>query len=160
MVFGSPKNRQRGEMSYAEAFDIAKEFFGEIAKVAHENGVVFCIEPNAPQYACDFVTTAREGADLVRAVNHPGLGLHLDTACMTLAGDDIAISIRENADILSHFHVSSPMLGLVESGSLVGHSSAALGRLVISAMISLYQLKCDRVIEERIRSESKPLCYL
>lgn len=125
MVFGSPKNRQRGEMSYAEAFDIAKEFFGEIAKVAHENGVVFCIEPNAPQYACDFVTTAREGADLVRAVNHPGLGLHLDTACMTLAGDDIAISIRENADILSHFHVSSPMLGLVESGSLVGHSSAA-----------------------------------
>lgn len=124
MVFGSPKNRQRGDMSYDEAFTIAKEFFTEIAKVAEQNDVVFCIEPNAPQYNCDFVTTADEGAKLVRAVNHPGFGLHLDTACMALAGDDIARSIRDHADILQHFHISSPMLEQVEARSDIDHEGA------------------------------------
>src|ERR1700755_1117249 len=30
MVFGSPKNRQRGEMAAEEAWGIAKEFFGDL----------------------------------------------------------------------------------------------------------------------------------
>ncbi len=126
MVFGSPKNRQRGDMPYDEAFAIAKEFFMEIAKTASENNVVFCIEPNAPQYNCDFVTTAKEGAELVRAVNHPGFGLHLDTACMALAGDDIPYSIRAYHDLIQHFHISSPMLEQVEPRNDVDHEAAAL----------------------------------
>lgn len=125
MVFGSPKNRQRGEMSYEEAFAIAKDFFTKIAKTAEENGVVFCLEPNAPQYNCDFVTNVKEGAALVQAVAHPGFRLHLDTACMALAADDLSVSIRENADILQHFHISSPMLEQVEPRDDVNHEAAA-----------------------------------
>lgn len=121
MVFGSPKNRQRGDMSYDNAFSIAKNFFYEIAKTAEENGVIFCIEPNAPQYNCDFITNANEGAELVRAVNHPGFGLHLDTACMALAGDDIESSIRTHGDLIKHFHISSPMLDQVEEREDVDH---------------------------------------
>lgn len=115
MVFGSPKNRQRGDMSHEDAFAIASDFFTEIAKTAEENDVVFCLEPNARQYNCDFITNAQEGAELVRAVGRSGFGLHLDAACMALAGDDIAASIRQNIDILEHFHVSAPMLDRVHS---------------------------------------------
>lgn len=125
MVFGSPKNRQRGDMSYDQAFIIATDFFKEIAQTAEENGVIFCVEPNAPQYNCDFVTTAKEGAELVKAVNHPGFGLHLDTACMALAGDDLAESIAGNARLLQHFHISSPMLEQVEDRDDVKHADAA-----------------------------------
>lgn len=125
MVFGSPKNRQRGDMSFEDAFAIAKDFFAEIAVTAAENNVVFCIEPNAPQYNCDFVTNAKEGAELVRAVNHPGFGLHLDAACMALAGDNLGLSIRESKDILEHFHISSPMLEQVEERNDVNHVAAA-----------------------------------
>jgi D-psicose/D-tagatose/L-ribulose 3-epimerase len=125
MVFGSPKNRQRGNLGYDEAFSIAVDFFGRLAKVAEANGVVFCVEPNAPQYNCDFVTNAREGADLVNAVNHPGFGLHLDTACMALAGDDLGESVREFSDVLKHFHVSSPMLEQVEDRQDVAHKDAS-----------------------------------
>lgn len=125
MVFGSPKNRQRGDMSYEQAFVIATDFFTEIGKTAAENGVVFCLEPNAPQYNCDFVTNAREGAELVKAVNHPGFGLHLDTACMALAGDDLAQSIHNYSDLLEHFHISSPMLEVVERRDDVAHVEAA-----------------------------------
>jgi sugar phosphate isomerase/epimerase len=142
MVFGSPKNRQRGDMSYEDAFDIAKGFFTEIAKTASENNVVFCIEPNAPQYNCDFVTTAKEGAELVRAVNHPGFGLHLDTACMALAGDDIVQSIHNYKDILQHFHVSSPMLDQVEQRNDVDHGGAAK---------ALSEVEYDKVISIEMR---------
>jgi D-psicose/D-tagatose/L-ribulose 3-epimerase len=125
LVFGSPKNRQRGDMSVEQANAIATDFFGELGRVAATYSTVLCLEPNAPQYNCDFVTNAAEGIDLVRAVNNPGFGLHLDTACMALAGDDLGNSIRKGRDILEHFHVSSPMLGQVEARDDVNHVSAA-----------------------------------
>lgn len=125
LVFGSPKNRQRGDMSIEQANEIATDFFSELGRVATDHSTVLCLEPNAPQYNCDFVTNASEGIDLVRAVNNPGFGLHLDTACMALAGDDLGDSIRKGKDVLEHFHVSSPMLGQVEARDDVDHVSAA-----------------------------------
>lgn len=125
LVFGSPKNRQRGEMDMARANDIARKFFDELGGIAEKHGVVLCLEPNAPQYNCDFATNAADGAGLVKSVNNPGFGLHLDTACMALAGDDIESSIRDNRDILEHFHVSSPMLEQVEQRDDVDHAAAA-----------------------------------
>ena len=90
LVFGSPGNRQRGSLPPDEARAIAVEFFRELGDNAQEHGVTFCIEPNPVEYGCDFVTTVREGIDLVDAVGRPGFGLHLDTAGMTLAGDTAA----------------------------------------------------------------------
>lgn len=125
LVFGSPKNRQRGEVPIEQANQIAGVFFDELGDVALKNNVILCLEPNAEQYGCDFITNAAEGDDLVRHVDNPGFGLHLDTACMALAGDDIGTSIRESKDILEHFHISSPMLGQVEARDDVDHASAA-----------------------------------
>jgi D-psicose/D-tagatose/L-ribulose 3-epimerase len=125
LVFGSPKNRQRGEMSIEYANDTAAKFFGELGDVASKNGVVLCLEPNAPQYNCDFITNATEGRTLVERVNNPGFGLHLDTACMALAGDDLGGSIRKSKNILEHFHISSPMLEQVEDREDVDHIAAA-----------------------------------
>lgn len=125
LVFGSPKNRQRGDMPLEEANKIATDFFSELADVAESHGVVLCLEPNAPQYNCDFITTATEGLELVKAVNKPGFGLHLDTACMSLAGDDLAQSISSSADVLKHYHVSAPMLGTVEPDGDIPHEVAA-----------------------------------
>lgn len=144
MVFGSPKNRQRGEMSYDQAFALAIPFFKELAEVAYANKVVFCIEPNAPLYGCDFVTTASEGADLVRAVDHPGFGLHLDTACMMLAGDDPYESIHDSAEYLRHFHVSAPMLGQVDASEEMATAHA-------SAATALREIAYDQVISIEMR---------
>jgi D-psicose/D-tagatose/L-ribulose 3-epimerase len=125
LVFGSPKNRQRGNMDMREADNIAKEFFSYLGKVANDQDTILCIEPNAPQYNCDYITTASDGARLVRSIESKGVGLHLDTACMTLAGDDIGKVIRDNADILKHFHVSAPMLDRVYERDDVNYTAAA-----------------------------------
>jgi sugar phosphate isomerase/epimerase len=114
LVFGSPKNRLRGELSPERAMDAAATFFAEAGRRAAAAGVVLCIEPNAPQYGCDFVTTAAEGQALVDRVNSPGFALHLDTGCMTMAGDP-----AENASKYPprHFHISAPNLGPVVEGA-------------------------------------------
>lgn len=125
MVFGSPKNRQIGSMDANEANAIAKEFFTEIGDNASRCGVKLCIEPNPEAYACDFVTNAKSGIEIVKDVANDGFGLHLDIAGMTLAGDDIEASIREAAPYLEHFHISSPMLEPVEDRDDVKHAVAA-----------------------------------
>lgn len=125
LVFGSPKNRQRGGVDVETADAVARDVFGRLGGVALRHNTILCIEPNAPQYNCDYITTAEDGAELVRTVDTRGVGLHLDTACMALAGDDISASIRANADILEHFHISAPMLDQVIPREDVDYASAA-----------------------------------
>ena len=48
-------------MSTEEADDVANRFFSELGDVAKQYNTMLCIEPNAPQYNCDYITTADEG---------------------------------------------------------------------------------------------------
>lgn len=124
LVFGAPKNRQKGDMDSDKAFGIAAEFFSGAGDVCAGYGVTLCIEPNPAMYACDFVNTADEGAKLVRTVASKGFGLHLDAACMYLSGDDPLSAIGDNIDILKHFHISE--VGLKDfSAQEVDHHKVA-----------------------------------
>lgn len=124
LVFGSPKNRRRGMLPIADATSIAVEFFGQLADIAAREGAIVALEANPPEYGADFVTSAPEALELVRAVNHPGLRLHLDAACMTLAGDDATIIAAGRAE-LCHYHASEPMLAPLGAGSSVPHAALA-----------------------------------
>jgi sugar phosphate isomerase/epimerase len=110
LVFGSPKNRQRGALTVAQAVAQAVVFFREAGQICAEFGVQLGIEPNPAMYDCDFLTHWYEAAELVRTVAHPAVRLHLDTACIHLAGDDPVEAIAEGADITCHFHISEPQL--------------------------------------------------
>ena len=118
LVFGSPKNRLKGKLSKEEADQIAIQFFREIANMASENQVQFCIEPNPSYYACDYINTSSEGIDLVKKVGHKGFGLHLDTAGMTLAGENVYETICAAAGNFSHFHISEKDLAPIGSGEV------------------------------------------
>jgi len=125
MVFGSPKNRQIGDLSKDTADRLAIEFFNSIGDEAKHADLYFCIEPNAPQYGCDYIINTAEGFELVTKINNPAVGLHLDTGCMSLAGDNFNDSILKSRSILKHFHISSPMLDQVEQRPDVDHEEAA-----------------------------------
>lgn len=124
LVFGSPRNRRRGSLPATDAFAIATGFFGQLADAATREGAIVALEANPPKYGADFVTRAPEALELVRAVNHPGLRLHLDAACMTLAGDDPAL-IADGLAELCHFHASEPMLAPLGPASKVPHAALA-----------------------------------
>jgi len=83
------------------------------------------MEANPPEYGADFVTTAAEAVELVRAVNHPDFRLHLDTGCMTLAHDPIAEMFDAAFPLLRHFHVSEPNLDPPGTSGKVDHPAFA-----------------------------------
>jgi sugar phosphate isomerase/epimerase len=116
LVFGSPKNRLIGKQNRAAAWPVAVEVFTRLGEAAAAEGTCVVMEANPPEYGADFVTKAADAIELVRAVNQPGFQLHLDTACMTLAGDPPAETIAAGFDLLRHFHVSEPQLGVVGTG--------------------------------------------
>jgi sugar phosphate isomerase/epimerase len=110
LVFGSPANRRRGALEPARALEIAERFFRAAGEAALEHGTCLCLEPNPPQYGCDFATDAASALELVRRVDHPGFGLHLDAAALTLAGDAPGPAVAACASALRHFHASEAQL--------------------------------------------------
>lgn len=154
LIFGSPTNRQRGQLAYAKALDMAVDFFAKIGQYARDHGVIFCIEPNAAEYGCDFVTTTQEGIELVQAVNNPGFGLHLDSAVMHISGEIPEESLARAVPCLRSFHASEPNLAPVGSGGVVNHQSFAQALVKIGyqgvvciEMREVEQESLERVVE-------------
>jgi sugar phosphate isomerase/epimerase len=126
LVFGSPRNRQRAPRTTEEVYPEAVTFFRTLGEVAVEYGTTLCLEPNPKAYGCDFVTNVTQGLALVRAVDHPGFQLHLDTGALCLSGDVPGESFRAALPWWRHFHVSEPFLAPVGTGPC-DHQAIAAG---------------------------------
>ncbi|CAH1193315.1 hypothetical protein PAECIP111893_00432 [Paenibacillus plantiphilus] len=124
LVFGSPKNRLIENCDRDAAYEEAVSFFRDIGQTAVDNGVIFCIEPNPKEYGCDFITTSLEGLQLVKNVDHPGFGLHLDTGTMLINGEQPDEILPECLPHATHFHISDPNL-LIPGTCKSGHSAIA-----------------------------------
>jgi D-psicose/D-tagatose/L-ribulose 3-epimerase len=127
LVFGSPKNRQRGGMPIPEAEEIAAKFFAAAGAAAEAEGVTLCIEPNAEEYGCDFLVTTQEAVEFLERVPSKGIGLHLDAAMLKLNGEEPAGALRMAAPRLKYFHVSEPSLAVIGTA---GVDHASTGRAV------------------------------
>ncbi len=85
-VFGAPRNRRRGALDEQDAFDLGVERFGRLAEAIAPYGFVLGLEPAPAEYEGDYLQTTTACAQMVRAVSHPSLQLHIDTGCLELAG--------------------------------------------------------------------------
>lgn len=118
-VFGSPKNRVRGDLPLNAAKEIAAAFFSELAEAAHRQGVVVCLEANVPAYRCDFIQTTEDALEMVKLVNRPGFKLQLDIGTMIANSENFEETIDKVFDFIGHLHISEPGLapiGTVERG--------------------------------------------
>jgi sugar phosphate isomerase/epimerase len=81
LVFGSPRNRLRGEMSVEHAGELARERLYLLGDVVMDAGAVLAIEPVPAAYGGDFLGSWREVLHIVQDVNHPGVRVQtrLDT---------------------------------------------------------------------------------
>ncbi len=106
LVFGSPKNRLRGDIGPDQADEAAAPFFQQLGRRAHDLGVVFGIEANPPGYGCDWLTTLDQAAAFVDRVASPGIALHGDAGGMIMSGQ----APPTNHRALAHHHASEPNL--------------------------------------------------
>lgn len=124
LVFGSPRNRDRGERSFPQALAEATAFFRPLAERARTLGCVIGLEPNPPIYGCNFVTNTEEAIELIRAIDHPGFRLHLDVGILHLNGENPGHAVKQARPYLAHVHISEPELASVPAGK-VDHRAAA-----------------------------------
>jgi len=142
LVFGSPKNRQVGNLPRAQAEEIACEFFHALGEVAVEHGTALCVEPNPTVYACDFITTAREGLELVRKVGSKGFCLHVDAGGITLSQEPVDDALKESMRMARHFHASEAQLAPLGSGTVAHERFAS----------ALRETRYDRWVSVEMRS--------
>jgi sugar phosphate isomerase/epimerase len=111
MVVGSPKQRNLlPGITKERALGYAKEVFEHALPEAERCGVTLAIEPLTPRET-DFINTAADGVELIRAIRHPNFRLHLDVKAMSGSeSQPIPDVIRANAKDLVHFHVNDPNL--------------------------------------------------
>jgi D-psicose/D-tagatose/L-ribulose 3-epimerase len=109
-VFGAPRNRARGALPAEEAAGLALERLRQLGDIVQSDGMALGMEPVPAHYNGDFMMRAGELTELVRAVGHPSIRLHLDSGCVLLGGDSIAEAIAEGAAELVHIHMAEPDL--------------------------------------------------
>src|SRR3989338_2099102 len=68
VIFGSPKNKCRGEMAYESALDLAVDFFGRLSRVSEEKGITFCLEPTPETFGADFIRNTKEAMEVIQAI--------------------------------------------------------------------------------------------
>ena len=140
-VFGSPKNRTRGEMPIADANAIADPFFVALGQHAQQHGATICVEANPPAYGCDFVTTTADAVELCRRVSNPAVRVNVDLGGITMGGEDPSRAIHEAAGFIGHFHASEP--NLQPLGTQSDHAAAAR---------ALTDIKYDKCISIEMRA--------
>lgn len=107
-VFGSPRNRVRDGLPDAEADARAAEFFAGLVPVLAAEGVVLTLEPNAPAYGADFMTTYEDAARVADLVDSPWVAPQIDTGCLRMVGVDAARAVGRR--VPAHVHASAPDL--------------------------------------------------
>lgn len=112
LVFGSPGLRKNDTFPLVTRNEMAADLFRDVAATAADYNTRLTIEPLSG-YGNKFVTTTQEGIDLVKLINHPGFGLHLDSAAMAGADEDSTIVIPEAFMQMSvvSYDISAPELG-------------------------------------------------
>jgi D-psicose/D-tagatose/L-ribulose 3-epimerase len=79
--------------------------------------VLFGIEP-LNRFETDILNTTRQGIALAKLVNHPSVGLVLDTFHMNMEDDDIPGAIREAGQHMIHFQANENHRGFLGTGHI------------------------------------------
>lgn len=108
MVLGSPQQRNLGEdQSMDAAMENAAEVLRSVVPILEECDIQIAVEPLGTEEG-NFLNTAAEARELIQRVASPQVQLHLDVKAMSCEAKPITEIIRNNSDLMIHFHANDP----------------------------------------------------
>lgn len=115
LVFGSPRNRNIGDLPPEKAQAIGVDFFRKVGKQAEEHNLFFCIEPLG-RTETDFINTVAQAERLIEDAGRPkGLGLHIDIKGLIDENEVSSPYLTQSFARAKHVHLNDP--GLMPPGS-------------------------------------------
>lgn len=110
MVLGSPLQRNfPASMGHAKAMANAVSVLSKVVPTLESHDVRIAIEPLGPQEG-NFMNHAKQGREMIDMIGSEAVQLHLDVKAMSSEGESIEGIIRDNSDLLIHFHANDPNL--------------------------------------------------
>lgn len=113
LVFGSPKNRDRLDLSDEVVDNISNVFFNELGDIASKHGVIICLEPTPSHYGANFMTTTLDTFNIVRLINHTAIKMQLDIGAIITNKESIDSILNYALSNIGHIHISEPNLGVI-----------------------------------------------
>jgi sugar phosphate isomerase/epimerase len=108
MVLGSPAQRNfPASMTHDQAMANAADVLRKVVPELESARVRLAIEPLGPGEG-NFLNHASQARSLIDAIASPCVQLHLDVKAMSSEGIPIDQLIRENSDLMIHFHANDP----------------------------------------------------
>lgn len=127
LVYGSPKARQRNDLSVQDADEEAVAFFSELCEAVEAHGTCFMIEALGKSET-DYVNSVLHALQITTEVNRRELRCHIDAKSVTEAGEATAAVFGKAGPMLAHYHANDPGLGVLGYTGEVDH--ARLGHLL------------------------------
>ena len=124
MMFGSPKNRIKGELSKKEADKKAAEFFRQISSFLKPLNICFAIEANPGIYGGDYILSTQEAVNLAKLVDRKNFGINLDPGTIAANQEDYDKTVKLALPYTCHAHISEPYLKPIPGGE-VNHEAYA-----------------------------------
>ncbi|MDB2546051.1 sugar phosphate isomerase/epimerase [Candidatus Pelagibacter bacterium] len=106
IIFGSPKNRDRGTLSDIEVLSQSNFFFRSLGDIALKYNIKICLEPNPPLYNCNFMTNTLETEKIIRIIDHEAIKLNLDIGALTINNENLDEIMVKCHDLIFHVHLS------------------------------------------------------
>jgi sugar phosphate isomerase/epimerase len=110
LVFGSPKNRDKGNLDQRQSQDMAIVFFNRLGEIAKEFNLIICLEPSPEIYQGNFMINSMDTFEMIKIINHNNIRMQLDIGSMIVNKENPYNIIEKVYPLISHIHISEPHL--------------------------------------------------
>ena len=148
-VFGSPKNRLKKSLNTSQADELANSFLSQLEPCLKENSIVLTLEPNAPEYGADYLTSYEEVLKLSKKIDSESIKPQIDTGCLWMVDKSPEEAYKMSRP--HHIHLSTPYLkpvpGLFDFNPLfrVANADGYDGWMVIE-MLNIGTSSLDQIL--------------
>lgn len=148
IIFGSPKNRIKGNLSKQEAEKISINIFKKFSVLCKKYNINFCLEPNAKSYGCDFITKLSEAKKIVKKVNYRNFLINVDTGNIFQEDNINSLPKIKNKNV-GNYQISEKNLGKINEKN-IKHQTILKKFRPIDSYVSIEQKGLSRkyIIQE------------
>ena len=117
IIFGSPINRRINLKKKKQQTLVGIKIFKKIANECKKNKIIFCIEPNAKYYNCNYINSIQQAIKLVRVINSENFLINVDTGNISLENKKL-VNFKKSSKLFGNFQISEKNLSRISKGNI------------------------------------------